>query len=121
MLGWFLDVYVEFLLRIVIRALRTRGSDGWPICRGTVRSSRALTAVYGCPLAEIVYTYRVSGELYSGLHRRPFILTDSNERYANSFAEGGLLILRIKPGEPEMSIVRDDDQRNMTAATLPEL
>jgi hypothetical protein len=34
----------------------------------------------------------------------------SAEQCAARFPTGGDVIVRVKPGEPEMSIVRDDDQ-----------
>ena len=37
-------------------------------------------------------------------------MLSSAEEYVARFRAGGGVILRVKPGEPEVSIVREDDQ-----------
>jgi hypothetical protein len=108
--GWYVDILVGYLIRIVILMIKARGSKAWPVEKGTVTGSRCDPAVYGGPVAEITYTYTHKGEYFSGMHREPFILRDSAEEYVTRFPAGGDLIVRIKPGEPEVSIVRDRDQ-----------
>jgi hypothetical protein len=44
------------------------------------------------------------------MNREPFILSASAQEYVARFRAGGDVIVRVKPGEPEASIVREDDQ-----------
>ncbi len=78
--------------------------------KATVTGSNCDHTPYGGPVAEITYAYTHEGEYYSGIHREPFILRGSAEEYVARFRAGGDVIVRVKPVEPEVSIVRDDDQ-----------
>jgi hypothetical protein len=89
---------------------KARGSRRWPLGKAKVTGSNCDAAVYGGPVAEVTYTYTHKGEYFSGMHREPFILRDSAVEYASRFPAGGDVIIRVRPGEPEMSIVREDDQ-----------
>jgi hypothetical protein len=62
------------------------------------------------PRVEIVYAFRVNGELYTGLHEEPFLLTKSLTEYVERFREGTLIVVRVKPNNPEVSVVCDKDQ-----------
>jgi hypothetical protein len=110
MFGWYFDVLVGYLIRTVIRTLKARGSGHWPVERAKVTGSRCDDAAYGGPVAEVTYTFTHNGEYCSGMHREPFLLSDSAKNYAERFPEGGEFIVRVKPREPETSIVCDDDQ-----------
>jgi len=108
--GWYLDILFGYLIRILIRTVKARGSDHWAVEKGTVTGSRSDPAPYGGPFAEVTYTYTHEGEYFSGMHREPCILRSSSEEYAARFREGSDIILRIKPEEPDLSIVRQRDQ-----------
>ncbi len=99
-----------YLIRIVIRMMKERGSSTWPVEKGTVRGSSCEAAPYGGPVAEITYTYTYEGEYFSGMNREPFILGGSAQEYVARFRAGGDVIVRVNPIEPEASIVREDDQ-----------
>jgi hypothetical protein len=110
MVGWYLDVLVGYLIRIMIRMMKARGSSTWPVEKGTVTGSSCDAAAYGGPVAEITYTYTHKGEYFSGMNREPFILLSSADEYVARFRAGGDVIVRVNAGEPEASIVREDDQ-----------
>ncbi len=110
MIGWYLDVLVSYLIRIVIRTIKARGSGTWPAEKATVTGSSCDHAPYGGPVAEITYAYTHEGEYCSGMHCEPFILRGPAEEYVARFPAGGDVIVRVKPGEPDVSIVCDDDQ-----------
>src|SRR3981189_3520566 len=110
LVGWYIDILIGYLIRILIQMTRARGSSRWPLERAKVTGSNCDAAVYGGPVAEVTYTYAQAGEYFSGTHREPFILRDSAEEYAARFPAGGDVIIRVQPGEPEVSIVREDDQ-----------
>jgi hypothetical protein len=108
MIGWFWDV-IGYLIRAVIRVAEIRRSHGWPLSKATVGSSRPVSS-YGGPVAEVGYTYIYEGGYFSGVHQEPFLLRSSAEEYAARFATCNSIVVRIKPGQPETSIVCDEDQ-----------
>src|ERR1039458_2217092 len=108
--GWFLDIFIEYLFRVVVRFLKTRGTDTWPVVKATVTSSDCPTASFGCPITEVHYKYVVDGELYTGTHEKAFILLSSGEHYARQLAAGADLCVRLNPGNPAASIVLERDQ-----------
>jgi hypothetical protein len=67
---------------------------------------------------EIVYAYRFEGELYTGIHEEPFLLADSLTDYVERFAEGRSVVVRVKPGNPEVSVVCEGDQGAVTREQL---
>lgn len=105
MVGWFADIFVEFLVRVVMRMVRIFRSRSWPTVTGQVTDSRYQKAGYGCDVAEICYKYRVYGELYTGMYVKPFISSMRGEDYVARLPVGTELVLRIKPGEPSVSVM----------------
>ncbi len=108
--GWYVDILVGYLIRIIIRTIKARGSSTWPLEKAKVTGSRCDGAAYGGPVAEVTYAYHHEGEYCSGMHREPFLLRSSAEGYTARFPTDGDVIVRVKPGQPEMSVVCDDDQ-----------
>jgi hypothetical protein len=109
---WLLDViirYLIFLFRSAIRMAVARGSGEWPVVKASVTGSSCYSRSLG-PLAEVTYAYTYKGEPFTGMNREPFILCSSAEEYVTRFREGGDLIVRVKPADPEMSTVRQRDQ-----------
>lgn len=107
--GWFLDVLAVYLFKVVVFWFRSRGSVSWPSVTATV------TAAYynpsgglGCDTAEIAYSYRLGDESYTGMYERPF-LAGSAKDYVARFSVGNKLTVHVKPGNPDMSVVRDED------------
>jgi hypothetical protein len=63
---------------------------------------------------EIVYSYRFESELYTGIHEELFLFGGhSLTAYVARFGKGNPLVVRVKPGEAEVSIVRGDDQNTL--------
>jgi|SRR5271166_5853809 len=104
MIGWYLDVLVGYLIRTVIRFVRTLQSAKWPTEKGTVSSTTCPTAIVGGPVAEIGYTYVHDGEYYSGDHRKAFLLTGSVKDYVDQFVLGAQVYLRVNLAQPETSV-----------------
>ncbi len=65
---------------------------------------------YGGTKVELVYSYRFQGELYTGMREEPCLGSDSE--YMQRFPKGRSFVVRVKPGEPDISIVLDDDQED---------
>lgn len=49
------------------------------------------------------------GEYYSGLYRRAFMLKSSAENYVSKIVIGSQIAVRVKPTDPETSIVAVDE------------
>ena len=105
-----MDIYVEYLFRILARLFKTRGKRDWRAVEGTVTNSDCPASAFGCPVAEICYKYVADGELYTGVHEKPFILLSSGQRYVQYLIAGAALKVRLNPTNPEASIVLDRDQ-----------
>lgn len=114
-----MDVIVGYfitLFRILVRIRRTNKSKDWREVTATVAGASCQTQSYAPrPVAEIVYTYRIDGGFYGGVDEKPFFFDSAARDYADRFTRGDTLVIRVKPGEPETSVVRDADQsRNIS-------
>jgi len=109
MISWFAYVVVGYLVRMTIGLVKGRGSDQWPRENATVWSSNT-SNLYGGGVAEIIYSYSHNGRYFSGTHEKQFLSYDSANWYVAGFPKGAQLVVRVKPGRPKTSILRDDDQ-----------
>jgi hypothetical protein len=110
MVGWYLDVVVGYLIRIVIRGVRARGSSTWPV-------EKRRYQIHDVPLRRmedqsprLAIRIRTKGTISLGVHRMPFLLRGSAEDYVARFPSSSDVVIRVKPGEPEVSLVYDEDQ-----------
>jgi hypothetical protein len=114
MVGWYLDVLVGYLIslfRIVARGRRARRCNGWVETTATIVGISCRTAFFlPRPIAEIVYTYHFDGGFYGGVDEKPFYTESSAKKYVDQVAKGDNLVVRVNPGEPEISVVLDQDQ-----------
>jgi hypothetical protein len=108
--GWFIDIVVEYLYRVIARAIRTRGITHWRIVKAKVNDSTCPVATYGCHVAEVYYEYRVDGEIYTGADEKPFLFNYSGKDYIARFSPGTEINIRLKPSDPSISFVREADQ-----------
>jgi hypothetical protein len=99
-----------YALRVIIRWPKVAGSGQWPLANATVTAPPRSSEGLGCPTVEIVYSYRVKGELYTGLHEEPFLSTGALTTYVERFGEGRHIVIRVKLGNPEVSVVCERDQ-----------
>ena len=81
----------------------------WPTATATVTADPDRIAGFGGSVVEIVYSYRFEGELYTGIHEEP-VIGGSDIEYIERFPKGRSFVVRVKPSEPEVSVVRDEDQ-----------
>jgi hypothetical protein len=122
------DFLFDYLLKAIVYAfnatvqwVRVRGSGQWPFAKATVSAPPTSSSGLSCPRVEIVYSYRFKGELYTGIHQESFFLTGSSTDYVERFGEGRSLVVRVKPGNPEMSVVCEDDQGSLTQSQIEQL
>lgn len=107
--GLVLDIYVEFLFRVILRFFKARGSTSWPVVKAKVTSTGCRPGGFGCAVADVAYKYRADGELYTGTDANPFVYTSSARAYLEDHRPGSELLVRVKPGTPCDSVVRQDD------------
>jgi hypothetical protein len=107
--GLVIDIFIEFLIRVIIRFFKARGSTSWRIAKAKVTSTNCRPGGFGCAVADVTYKYRLDGELYTGDDAVPFLFTDSAKKYVTDHPSSSDLLVRIKPGSPDQSIVRQDD------------
>ena len=123
-----MDALFEYLLKALVYAfnaivhwLRICGSGKWPLANATVTAPPISSHGIGCPSVEIVYCYRVKGELYTGVHEEPFLSAGSLTDYVERFGEGKSLVVRVKPDDPEVSVVREADQGALNQSQREQL
>jgi hypothetical protein len=102
---WLLGDVVAYLIRIVTRMIKARGTKAWAVETATVTSSGA-----DGPVAETTYTYRHQGRLLTGTYRKPFFDHDSATRYSDGLPTGSMIVVRVKQDSPKTSIVLHEDQ-----------
>jgi uncharacterized protein DUF3592 len=105
--GLVIDIYVEFLYRLIVSLLKRHRSNNWPRTEGEVMSSQCPQATYGCEVAQVYYKYRLKGELYVGIHERGFILNSSGKDYAHQFSPKRRIIVRVKPTDASVSVLQE--------------
>jgi hypothetical protein len=101
--GFFLYILVEYLIRVTGRAIKRRRSRDWPTTKATVVSATHDKSS-SCDLVEVVYTYRLAGERYSGRNKKPFLFSSNAEIYVRDFSPGKEFTVRVRPDDPKVSI-----------------
>ena len=111
MAGWFLDIYVEYLIRVVARLIMRIRSVHWAAAKGTVIHSQSRGGL-GCPVTDVTYKYEVSGETCEGVNTKPFIFDRSAKLYAEHFAAGQQVTARVNPQNASKTVLVDKEQPN---------
>src|SRR5262249_8525428 len=88
---------VVFVVRMVVQRLRGLGCGQWPAVAATVTATPRNSSALSGGEVEIVYAYRIHGELYTGIHEEPFLLPNWAQEYVARFPSGGSLVLRVDP------------------------
>ena len=100
----FCELYVEFLVRIIIKFVRRLGTRDWRSFSGTVISSELKRSWTGCLIVEIRCRYRNADKRFEGTFKQPFV----NRNYANAFHQrypgGSELAVLVSPNDPSRFI-----------------
>jgi Protein of unknown function (DUF3592) len=102
--GWFLDIFVEYIVRVFLQTANLIRSRRWPVVKAIVLSADCPRASFGCTVATVYYEYVINGEKYGDAFGKPFISHDSGQGYAARFAKGMDFKVRVKPNDPAKSI-----------------
>jgi Protein of unknown function (DUF3592) len=98
-----------YLFRVAQAWLRGIRSKKWPVAEAMVTADLARDATLTHSVVEVPYTYRFQGELYTGLHEEPSF-GGAGSKFMQRFAKGRRFVVRVNPADPEVSIMRDEDQ-----------
>jgi TolB-like protein len=93
----------------LLRQLRSRAAQAWPMTEGIVESTTVRIEGFGRSehdVAEVNYSYRVEGEYYSGAH-----VVSSEVQFA-AFPRQSRVIVHYKPSNPAVSFLDRDDLRS---------
>jgi hypothetical protein len=107
--GLLLDVWIEFLIRVIVRFFKARGAASWPVIEAEVTGASFRRGHTACGVADITFKYRSGAELYTGTDANPFLTTNSAKEYLEEHPVGSKLLVRVRPNSPDFSIVRQDD------------
>jgi hypothetical protein len=104
------------IVRSAWASLRGLGSGKWPKTDAVVTSNSERQDILDGTVVEIAYSDRAGGELYTGFHAAPGLLNEAE--YRPRFRVGRTFVARVKPEEPQLSLLRDDDQVDGVAQRL---
>lgn len=108
-MGFFLDIYVEYFIRVFARLIQRWNARSWEIVTAEVTASSYRKGGLGCAVADVGYMYKIDGEVYIGTNSVPFIIDSSAKDYIERYSPKSEMVIRVKPGKPESSLVREDD------------
>jgi hypothetical protein len=102
--GWYLDIFVEWLVRMVVKIVRRINSHSWPIVGAVVTAAVYSRAGYGCDTTDLHFDYSFEGQDFSGLHEEPFIMGARAKDFALDYAVGAIINVRVKPSRPDVTV-----------------
>ena len=92
----------------LIRELRSRAAQSWPIVDGTAESTYVRVEGHGRTerrIAEVNYSYKVQGEFYSGAHEV------RSEVDFEAFPKESRVVVHYKESDPSVSFLDREDVR----------
>ena len=118
----FVDVLIESIFKVIVYAFRsarhwvtTSKSGKWPLENASITAPPLRLSRFGVLGVELVYSYRINEELYTGLHEEVFLFGSSAADYMARFGEGRSIVVRVNAVQPEVSVVRENDQSKLAA------
>jgi hypothetical protein len=111
--GLVLDYYVVYLVKLLIRVIKMRGSSKWPVTIATITDTDPFYGDKAYPTAEVAYSYEVDGSPFEGSDKKPFVLLDSAKGYVTHFRPQSQVKIRVKPGNPSTTVIRNQDQPSL--------
>src|SRR5215831_12021201 len=97
----FLEIAIGFighLIRTLVRFIKLRRSETWPVEKGKLLSASCTPTGYGEVVAEFSYAYIHKGEYYCGVDTKGFMLRSAAEEHVGRFPPIGCEIpIRVNP------------------------
>ena len=101
MAGWFVDIFVEWIVRMIAKLVHRVQSRSWPHVQAIITAVRCERAGYGCHLADVHFDYEFEGTEFSGLHEEPFLVHDLGTDYCLDHPAGTKAPIRVNPHDPK--------------------
>ena len=109
--GLIIDVWIAFLVKLILRFWRSWGSSKWEVVKARIDAAHVGGGwVWNCPTTEIGYTYDFQGQTYRSIDTKPFLMDSSAQAYVGRFGRGQKPFVRVDPIRPERSVLRASDQ-----------
>jgi hypothetical protein len=102
--GWFADILIEWIVRMIAKLVHRLRSLSWPVVDATITSSNCPRAGYGCHVADIHYDYEFAGEAFSGLHEEPFLMHSLGQDYVLDHPINSHARIRVKQAAPSVAV-----------------
>ncbi|HEY7403542.1 MAG TPA: DUF3592 domain-containing protein [Candidatus Angelobacter sp.] len=113
MVGLFIDVWIAYIIKLILRLYRTRGSSSWRRVKAKIDSSLFDDSwVWNCPTVYVEYTYDFDGQTYNGEDSKPFLSGRFAKERQELFKPGEVAMVRVNPHLPEKSVLNRSDQTN---------
>jgi hypothetical protein len=101
--------FLTCLFRSIWPGLASSGVGKWATADAVVPGRSGASRGILRYTVEIVHSDRVGGELYTGLQEAPVFMGSDSESMER-FSKGRKFVVRVRLGQAELSVVRDDDQ-----------
>jgi hypothetical protein len=108
-MGFFLDIYVEYFVRVIIRFFKRWNARSWDIVTAEVTDTDYRRGGIGCAVADVSYRYEIDGQVYTGTNSVPFISDGSAKDYVEHYSPKNRLLIRAKAEDLGSSVVREAD------------
>ena len=103
---------VGFAVATAKKAVVRHRSDSWNSARGTVEHGELHYEQRGkvsVPVAQLSYSFQYEGEYYAGFFRKNFMREEAAYKLIDAVPSGTPVTIRFKPGKPDQSVLREDD------------
>jgi hypothetical protein len=100
----FVDVYIEFFVRLAIKFARRIGTSGWSLLNAIVVSSVRESSFTGCILVVIHYKYRNADQRFDGTFKQPFVNDNFADAYLRRHPGGSAFPVLVSPHNSSCSI-----------------
>ena len=108
------------LIAGIAPSMRRFGARKWPTAEATVTGGAMRSHFLGNDKAEIDYSYNFDGNSYTGVHRERVVVW-WDRSLLKRFPKGRTILVRVRPGRPEVSIMRDADQTDSVRRMLERI
>lgn len=102
--GWFADIFIEWIVRMVAKSVRRVQNYAWPVVEGVITNAQCQQAHYGCQVADVHFDYAFESVECSSFHEEPFLLHDTGENWARCMRVGSKVPIRVNPKEPSQTV-----------------
>ena len=93
---------------------KRRRSTDWSLVQGRVHEAQA-TWERRFWVVRLSYSYSANGEYYSGEDKQRFATERRANEYMERFPSNATIFVRYNPNDPEVSVMRRDEQMGMGA------